>query len=94
MLTILPMPANMSRNSFFLPGVVTYGALVGSHLANLSKVAQIEAISVFVNLKFTPSYTPLDSIPLCLSQLGVSMCFLYVVYCSQKSSFYSLKTLV
>ena len=85
----------MSRNHFFLPGVVTFGALVGSHLANLSKVACIEAISVFVNLEFLPTlHTPLDSVPLCLSQLGMSMCFLYVVYCSQKSSFYPLKTLV
>ena len=48
------MPANTSTNHFFLPGVVTFGAPVGSHFANLSKVAHIEAISVFVNLEFLP----------------------------------------
>ena len=48
------MPANMSTNHFFLPRVVFFGAPGGSHLANLSKVARIEAISVFVNLEFLP----------------------------------------
>ena len=51
---MLPMPANTSTNRFFLPGVVFFGAPVGSHFANLSKVAHIEAISVFVNPEFLP----------------------------------------
>ena len=92
---MLPMPANMSVNCFFLPGVVTFGVLVGSHLANLSKVAYIEAISVFVNLEFLPPPTlRLTRSPLCLSQFSMSMCFFYVVYCSQKSSFYPREILV
>ena len=37
---------------------------------------------------------PLDSVPLFLPQLGMGMCFLYIVYCSQKPSFYPLETLV
>ena len=51
------MPANMLMNRFSLSGVVMFGALVSSHLANLSKVARIEATSVFVILKFLPPPT-------------------------------------
>ena len=51
------MPASMSINRFFLPEVVFFGAPVGSHLANLSRVARIEAISVSANLDFLPLST-------------------------------------
>ena len=51
------MPANMCMNHFSLSGVVVFGVLGGSHLANLSKVARIEAILVFVILKFLPPPT-------------------------------------
>ena len=56
-LTILPMPANTSTNCFFLPGMVFFRAPVGSHLANLSRVACIDTISVFVNPEFLPPST-------------------------------------
>ena len=54
---IVPMPASMSINRFFLPEVVFFGAPVGSYLANLSRVARIEAISVSANLDFLPLFT-------------------------------------
>ena len=54
---IVPMPASMSINHFFLPEVVFFGAPVGSHLANLSRVARIETISVSANLDFLPLST-------------------------------------
>ena len=54
---IVPMPASMSINRFFLPEVVFFRAPGGSHLANLPRVAQIETISVSASLDFLPLST-------------------------------------